>query len=94
MDISRFWLVSACRACLARHLAQHLHAATQADSCIAALLQDLALPLISEEKKVVYKDLLRQWHTDQGEDIDAMERERFGYDHPAIGALFDHQEAG
>ena len=87
MDISRFWLTSARRACLARHVALHLHAATQADSFTAALLQDLAIPLISEEKKLIYKDLLIKWHTDTGEDLDVMERELFGYDHPAIGAL-------
>ncbi len=87
MDVSRFWLASARRACLARHVALHLHGATQADSFTAALLQDLAIPLISEEKKMVYKDLLIKWHTDTGDDIDVMERECFGYDHPAIGAL-------
>ena len=87
MDISRFGLASARRACLARQAALHLHGATQADSFTAALLQDLAIPLISEEKKAVYKDLLRQWHTDTDRDIDVMERDLFGYDHPAIGAL-------
>ncbi len=45
MDISRFWLASARRACLAKHIAMHLHAATQAESFTAALLQDLAIPL-------------------------------------------------
>jgi HD-like signal output (HDOD) protein len=87
IDVSRFWLASARRACLAKHVALHLHAATQAESFTAALLQDLAIPLISEGKKQIYKDLLKNWHTDKEADIDVMERELFGYDHPAIGAL-------
>jgi len=87
MEISCFWLASARRACLAKHIALHLHAATQSESFIAALLQDLAVPLISEGKKLIYKDLLKKWHADKEADIDVMERELFGYDHPAIGAL-------
>jgi len=87
MEISRFWLASARRACLAKHVALHLHAATQAESFTAALLQDLAVPFISEDKKHIYKDLLKEWHADKEADIDVMERELFGCDHSAIGAL-------
>lgn len=87
MDISRFWLAAARRACLAKHIALHLHAATQAESFTAALLQDMAIPLICEIKGQVYKDLLMKWHADKEADIDVMERGQFGYDHPAIGAL-------
>ena len=57
MEISCFWLASARRACLAKHIALHLHAATQAESFTAALLQDLAVPLISKGKRQLYKDL-------------------------------------
>ena len=87
MEVSRFWLASARRACLAKHIALHLHAATQAESFTAALLQDLAIPLISEGKRQLYKDLLKKWHADNEADIDVMERELLGYDHPIIGAL-------
>lgn len=88
MEVSRFWLASARRACLAKRIALHLHAATQAESFTAALLQDLAIPLISEGKIELYKDLLKKWHADKEADIDVMERELLGYDHPTIGALF------
>ncbi|MFC1863960.1 HDOD domain-containing protein [Thermodesulfobacteriota bacterium] len=87
MEVSRFWLASARRACLAKHIALHLHAATQAESFTAALLQDLAIPLVSEGKRMLYKDLLNKWHADKAADIDVMERELLGYDHPTIGAL-------
>jgi HD-like signal output (HDOD) protein len=87
MEVSRFWLASARRACLSKHVALHLHAATQAESFTAALLQDMAIPLISEGKSELYKDLLKRWHSEREADIDVMERELLGYDHPAIGAL-------
>ena len=87
MEVSRFWLASARRACLAKHIALHLHAATQAESFTSALLQDMAIPLLSEGKSQPYKDLLKKWHADQEADIDFMERELLGYDHPSIGAL-------
>jgi HD-like signal output (HDOD) protein len=87
MEISRFWLASARRACLAKNIALHLHAATQAESFTAALLQDVAIPLIFEGKGPVYKGLLAEWHADKEADIDVMERQLFSYDHPAIGAL-------
>ncbi len=87
MEISRFWLASARRACLAKHIAQHLHAATQAESFTASLIQDLALPLISDLKGQDYNSLIELWHAGEDTDIDGLERERFSYDHPTIGAL-------
>ncbi|MBT8339187.1 MAG: HDOD domain-containing protein [Desulfatitalea sp.] len=87
MEVSRFWQASARRACLAKQIALHLHAATQAESFTAALLQDMAIPLISEGKNPLYKDLLIKWHAHREADIDFMERALLGYDHPAIGAL-------
>ncbi|NNF99370.1 MAG: HDOD domain-containing protein [Desulfobacteraceae bacterium] len=87
MDVSRFWLAAARRACLAKHIALHLHAATQAESFTAALLQDLAIPLISEGKLQPYKALLNKWHANMEADINVMEQELLGYDHPTIGAL-------
>ena len=87
MEISRFWLASARRACLAKLIAQQLHPATQAESFTAALLQDLAVPFISEVKGPAFTSLLEAWHADKEADVDAMERDLFDYDHPAIGAL-------
>jgi HD-like signal output (HDOD) protein len=87
IDTSRFWLASAKRACLAKHIAHRLHPATQAESFTAALLQDMAIPLISESKGELYKNILDQWHAEQDAEIDAIEREALDYDHPTIGAL-------
>jgi len=87
MDISLYWTALARRACLAKHIAQHLHAATQADSFTAALLQDLAIPLISKSQSANYTNLINKWHSDPDADIIAMEQELLGYDHAGIGAL-------
>lgn len=87
MKMSQFWLGAARRACLARALAQHLHAASQAESFTAGLLQDMAIPVIAAAKQKTYIGLIRRWHANPESDLTAMERELFGYDHAAIGAL-------
>lgn len=87
MDISIYWLASARRACLAKHMAMRIHASTKADSFTAALLQDLAIPLISGRQGQAYTDLIQEWHATPDADICALEREKFGYDHATVGAL-------
>jgi len=87
MRMAEFWLGSARRACLARILAQDMHAATQAEAFTAGLLQDLAIPIIATAKQKIYKGLIRKWHADPEADLAVMERELFGYDHATVGAL-------
>ncbi len=87
MKMAEFWLGSARRACLARILAQDMHAATQAEAFTAGLLQDMAIPVIAQAKQKIYKGLIRKWHADPEADLAAMERELFGYDHAAVGGL-------
>lgn len=87
MDITRFWFAAARRACLARHVAQRIHAATQADSFTAALLQDLAIPLLSARHGAEYTQVFNQWNEAEGADLIQLEQEQFGYDHASIGAL-------
>ncbi len=84
---SRFWLVAARRAGLARMLALHLHAATQGECFTAALLQDMAIPVLSTAKKGTYDELFRRWNQEPGLDLAALEREALGYDHARVGAL-------
>jgi HD-like signal output (HDOD) protein len=86
-DASHFWLVAARRACLARLLAQHLHAATQAECFTAALLQDVAIPVLSTVKKEKYDTIIDQWNADAELDIIDLEKETFGYDHAHVGSL-------
>ncbi len=87
MTMAEFWLGSARRACLARILAQDMHAATQAEAFTAGLLQDMAIPVIAQAKQKIYKGLIRKWHADPQADLAEMERQLFGYDHASVGGL-------
>lgn len=87
MEISVFWNAAAKRACLARALAQHLHAATEAESFTAGLLQDMALPVIAKAKPGEYTSLLEEWHANPEASLIELENERFGYNHASVGAL-------
>ena len=87
MAMSDFWTGSARRACLARLLAQHMHAATHAESFTAGLFQDIGIPVIAGIKGRAYGELIDQWHEQEETDLAEMEKERFGYDHPTVGSL-------
>jgi HD-like signal output (HDOD) protein len=87
LEPQKFWEAAARRATLARLVAQRLHAATQAEAFTAGLLQDIAVPLLAGIKPEAYAKLLDRWHQEPGADLDAGERELFGYDHATVGAL-------
>jgi len=87
IDAGRFWLVAARRAGLARMLALHLHAATQGECFTAALLQDMAIPVISSAQGEKYDEIIDRWNTSPELALADLERDAFGYDHAQIGAL-------
>ena len=87
MEMSDFWAAAARRACLARLLAQHMHAATHAESFTAGLFQDMGIPVIAKAKGSLYCEMFDQWQAQEDSDLAEMEKERFGYDHPTVGAL-------
>jgi HD-like signal output (HDOD) protein len=87
MDIGQFWTAAARRATLARVLAQHMHAATQAEAFTAGLLQDIAVPILAGRDPKGYSALLEQWHANDETGLDVLERELFGFDHATVGAL-------
>ena len=87
MATRRFWAAAARRATLARALAQHLHASTQAEAFTAGLLQDMAVPLLAETNPEGYRAILERWHGTGKVGLDALERELFGFDHAVVGAL-------
>ncbi len=82
-----FWKTCAKRACLARAIATRLHPVTQAESFTAGLLQDMAIPVLIKVKEKKYCLTLEMWNTYQESHLDRIEREKFGFDHQAIGAL-------
>ena len=84
-DPGRFWAASAKRAATARALAQHIDPSQASESFTSALLQDMAVPLLLEQKGGLYADVVEAWH--QGEmDLAQLERMSFDWDHAVVGA--------
>jgi len=83
-DASGFWQGAARRAAAARALAARLHPASAAESFTAALLQDMAVPLIANAKGSSYGSMIQQANSD-GTHLHALERSEYGWDHGAIG---------
>ena len=82
-DSKRFWLAAARRAAVARSLAARLHPAQAAESFTAALLQDMALPVLACEQSATYGPILEYWHNNP-EDLAALEQAEFGWNHPEV----------
>jgi HD-like signal output (HDOD) protein len=57
------------------------------ESFTGGLLQDMAVPVISNVKEADYCDLIDQWNKDSSVNLKNLEREFIGFDHQAIGAL-------
>ncbi len=87
LNESRFWEVAEKRAGLARAFAGHLHPATKAESFTAALLQDMAVPVLIGVNKEGYASIIEKWFADSSLRLNDLEQEAFGYDHAMIGAL-------
>lgn len=87
METHQFWVAAARRASLARVVAQHMHAATQAEAFTAGLLHDIGVPVLSRLDPEAYSKILKEWHEDDDSHLDVMEREKFGVDHSSVGAL-------
>ena len=84
LDARRFWSTAALRAATARAFAALLHPSTGATSFTAALLSDMAVPLLACARSDVYGDLLAQ--AGAGSDaLHRLEREAFGFDHGSVG---------
>jgi len=82
-EAARFWRASARRAATAKALAIRLHPAQAVESFTAALLQDMAVPVLSHRRGDTYGELLEAWHGGEAS-LESMERERFGWDHGEV----------
>jgi len=78
-----FWHASAQRASIAKELAGLIHPATRDEAFTAALLQEMAVPLLAHAKLGEYGDLLEHWNHREG-DLATMERDAFGWDHAQV----------
>ena len=87
IDTAGFWNTSARRACLARHLAKSLHPSQETEVFTAALLQDMAVPVLAESFPDRYAALYERSMIDDSPTLQELEQEAFGYDHARAGAM-------
>ena len=87
LDMGMFWLASARRACLADSIATLIHPKTRMECFTAALLQDMAIPVLLNSKKNSYCETLHRWNDADGLSLYQLEIDAFGYDHQTVGAL-------
>lgn len=79
-DLQRLWQDSLRRAVFARLAARQLDAKTGDDAFAAALLQDMAVPLLAKELPAEYARLLVERSNGQAR-LSDLEREQFGWTH-------------
>lgn len=84
-DRSRFWHTAARRATLAARLADQLAPAMRSEAFTAALLADMALPLLLESRGGDYAAVLNPAEP-EAEPLEAREKARFGWDHAEVAA--------
>lgn len=82
-DQKRFWQTSARRAAAAKGLAEMLHPRTKSESFTAALLGDMAVPLLGQAHGEKYAAVLQRWRAEGG-DLAELEREALGCDHAHV----------
>lgn len=84
-DATKFWTSSARRGAVAFALAQ-LVAPPKANLCFtAALLQDLAVPILAHVHRTTYDSVLERWR--RACSHAAIERDLYGTDHAELGAF-------
>ena len=85
LDPARFWATAAKRAAAAKLLAQELDPSAASESFTAALLQDMAVPVLLNQRGGLYADVVSAWHQGQM-DLAQLERLSFEWDHALVGA--------
>jgi HD-like signal output (HDOD) protein len=90
VDGHRFWRMAARRAAIARSLAQVLCPAEASAQFTAALLADMAIPLLALRMGGEYTELLGRAEAGAGE-LGTLELEAFGWHHAEVGAWMCEQ---
>lgn len=89
---ARFWRAAARRAAVARRLAALLCPAETSRVFTAALLQEMGVALLVEQRGDPYQALLERWRRGEAP-LHELEREAFGWDHAQVGsAMCRHWE--
>jgi HD-like signal output (HDOD) protein len=84
-DHVRFWRAAACRAVIATSISNIVEPRHRSETFTAALLQDMALPLLVDNVDG-YAEVLAGWYAGEVIDLAEAEGARFGWDHAMIGA--------
>ena len=80
LDVKRLWQDSLSRALFSRALGKALGLKDAEEAFAAALLQDMAVPLLAKELPQEYSELFEKRATD-GAKLSELEREKFGWTH-------------
>ncbi|MEM8710239.1 MAG: HDOD domain-containing protein [Planctomycetota bacterium] len=84
----RFWHTAARRAALGRVFAERLHPSRAGEAFTAALLLDLAVPVMAHGMGERYGRVLEQWHASSSTtDLTALELKALGVTHARVGSL-------
>lgn len=87
-DLAQFWRIAAWKASAAGSLSRRVDRARSSENFSAALLQDIAVPLLASGQ-ARYKTVLTDWQNGAGTLVD-LEKETFGWTHYDVaGWLFD-----
>lgn len=84
-DCSRFWKSAASRAVVATGISAVIEPTRRSETFTAALLQDMALPVLVDHIEG-YDLLLKRWYDGEVIDLAAAEEETFGWDHASVAA--------
>jgi len=84
-DTARFWKTAASRAMVATSISAVVAPTRRSETFTAALLQDMALPILVDHIDG-YDLLLKQWYDGDVTDLATAEQDEFGWDHAAVGA--------
>ena len=84
-DSIEFWRAAIRRASAARVFARALHPSTVSESLTAALLSDMAIPLLSHARGEEYRQVRHEWRTGGG-DLSYLESQAFGFCHGTVAA--------
>jgi HD-like signal output (HDOD) protein len=84
-DHRAFWTDSLLRAMFARLFAKRAQRGDEEDAFTAALMADIALPVLLVIWPDLYGPVVKRWAT-QPESLSALERRAFGWDHAQAGA--------
>lgn len=85
-DLKSLWQDSLRRGLFARIMGKLLGLREAEEAFAAALLQDMAVPLLAKELPEQYAELLLERQGGRNR-LSDLERERFGWDHAEVGAL-------